>query len=145
MGGLWRGMGGKWGVYGDYGGDGGLQGEYMGGYAGYGGIGVYWGAMGGYGGISHPTPPAPLTAGGGAELPAQLPIAVGAAAAPGGVQPIQEVVHPGGGGDGQERAGGGGPQISPMLCCRPNNSLHFILYTFNVINHLFSPFFLLVY
>lgn len=50
---------------------------------------------------SPPAPRCPLTAGGRTELPGEVAEPVDAAAAAGGVEPVEEIVHPGGGRDGE--------------------------------------------
>lgn len=73
----------------------------------------------------------PLTAGGRAKLPGEVPEAVDAAAAAGGVEPVEEVVHPGSGGDGKvgpgqrwgwQGAGGAVPHCPPHAP-RPTHTL----------------------
>lgn len=63
----------------------------------------------------------PLTAGGRTELPSEFTKPVDAAAAPGGIEPVEEIVHPGGGRDGQVGPAQGqgwqegDPTLSPTL------------------------------
>lgn len=73
----------------------------------------------------------PLTAGGRAKLPGEAPELVDAAAAAGGVEPVEEIVHPGGGGDGEvgpgqrwgwQGAGGAVPHCPPHAPC-PTHTL----------------------